>query len=468
MAALIKTKCRLERKEIYMTAILLFFLILPRILAYLSCSCFGIARTDAIDRYFPQVEKLKESFSSFFTLTGPAYSAILYFFKNVFNDMITRPVILQHIAGILSGLLVFYFFKRTNKWLAFATSILVYSSQRSAMIEHYILRDSLSAFFLILLVVIFFTQRKRIFINNWPILSGILAGITGVLLVFMRIEFIVLIFVLPFGHIIKRNFFDKQRLNFGDTKYMVSYFLPLLMVLMIYATVKDKYAFQQYTGTTFNIAYHSLDPSVFNYDGSNHPELLKSYQKILRENGNVSQSMSQFYDATKEYLSRHKEIHLTFLQLMDQVFFEMVFKNPIGYFKSYIVNLSKMMIGNEDLESMGPVPNSYFFMKSIYGILSFPTYLFDQETVNRIIVCFFIVGIPFLLLTRKQYDFVVFISVFITVLQILLLAFIANPVARFRYPIDPFLYFSALYGFCSIFRTGQTADRSRQININNS
>lgn len=456
-----KIKCRLESKEIYLIGLLLFFLIMPRILAYLSCSCSGIAPADATDRYFPQVEKLEESFSSFFSLTGASYSAILYFFKNMFNDMISGPVILQHVAGILSGVLIFFFFKRTNKWHAFATSLLVYSSQRSAMIEHLILRDSLAAFFLILLIVLFFTPRKRYFINDWPMPSGIFVGIIGIVLVFMRIEYIVLIIALPLGHIIKRSRFDRQLLNSGDAKYILGYFLPLLMAVIVYATVKDKYAYQQYGGTYFNIAYHGLDPSVFNYEGSHHPELLTAYQNILREHENITQSMSYFYDASREYLSRHQEIHLTFLQLMDQMFVEMLFKNPFGYLKSYFVNLKKMTVGNNNLAAltMGDFPKASFFTKRIYEMLSFPTYIFDQKTVNRIIVWFFVVGIPCLMLKIKRYDrdFVVFISVSITVSQLLLLAFIANPVARFRYPIDPFLYFSALYGFYSIFRIGQTA-----------
>jgi hypothetical protein len=446
-------KCRLESKEIYLISILLYFLIIPRILAYLSCNCYGIAAVDATDRYFPQVEKLEESFFNFFALTGPAYSAILYFFKNMFNDMITGTVILQHVAGVVSGVLTFFFFKRTNKWLAFLTSILVYSSQRSAIIEHFILRDSLTAFLLILLIVLFLAPRTRYFINDWPMLSGIVGGIIGMALVFMRIEYIVLIIALPLGHIIKRCRFDRQLLNSGDAKYIVGYFLPLLIVITVYVTVKDKYAFQQYSGTYFNIAYHSLDPSVFNYKGSRHPELLKVYQNILRENENVSQSMSYLYDATRGYLSQHQEINLTLHQLMDRMFVEMIFKNPLGYLKSYFVNLKNMMVGNAYLESMRSFPKASFFTKCIYGSLSFPTYIFDQKTINRIIVCFFVVGIPYLLLKSKQCDFVVFISAFITVFQLLLLAFIANPVARFRYPVDPLLYFPALYGFYSIVRT---------------
>ena len=215
-----------DKKNTSILIIVLFILVLSRIALYPVFGS-GIVGTDAQMRYLPQVDELSRSISSFFSQIGPAYSLFLLFFKGITNNMVASSVLVQHIIGVITGVLVFYYFKRVNLFLAAFVTVFVYSGWLALWLEHTILRESLAAFFLVLLIIIFSLSVKEEKYFKLP--YAFLTGLTAMILVFFRIEFIFLAVFLPLIFFFAKKeeplnfkFWDKRFL-----KWSLGYFLPL-------------------------------------------------------------------------------------------------------------------------------------------------------------------------------------------------------------------------------------------------
>lgn len=432
----------------FLPIVLLLFLIVPRIVVYLNQGP-GVVGTDATARYFPQVDKQSQSLKYFFTQTGAPYSSVLLFFKTVSNNMVGGTVILQHIIGLLTAFMIFIFFHRVNRYFAFMVSFLVFSSRLSVGLEHYISRESLTSFLLIALVFLMFYVKEKIISN--PIYKGFLAGCVALLLFLFRIEYIVLVVFLPLllVFIIKkyRNP-DAQFSRRYFLKYFCAYFTPFLIIGILNISIRRELRFQQYTRTYFNIAFHSLNPQVFEYGNSNYPELLEDYRKILKLNKTVTKSMGQFYKVTEKYLLQHPELKMRQLDLMDRIFVEMIIKNPINFFKSYLNNLKSQALGNNEHHYSIKKQRSPTGIKIIDGILyvfTWPTYKLTFSRLNIAVFYIFLLALPVFIIKRRILPEQIIVALFITTIHLLLISGISNAIFRFRYPIDSFLFSIPLY-----------------------
>ncbi|MDO8435956.1 MAG: hypothetical protein Q7S82_01025 [bacterium] len=508
---------------------ILFILVLSRIALY-PIFGVGIVGTDAEATYLPQVDELSQSLGSIFSQIGPAYSLFLLFFKKITNDVVAGPVFIQHIIGVITGVLVFYYFKRVNLFLAAFITIFVYSGWLALWSEHTILRESLAAFFLVSLILISSLAIREEKYFKLP--YAFLAGFTGLILVFFRIEFIILVFLMPLIILVAKK---KERPDFkivdealsssspfanarvadegvassspfanarvadegvassspfanarvfdgSYLKWSLGYFIPLLIVLAVYGGILPKQNNETKYGSWFGIAYLSVAyngfmPKIFYYENSRYPELLKGYQESLREadkfttenkREKVSRSISALRAVTENYLFEHSEINLSVNQLMDRVYLEIMTKNTLVYLESFVINLKNHLLGISELNTVLSKDSQITLLKvhlsgnepsdakdlrpvSIFD-KAFRIYIEGMIIFSKILFWLFLVSLPFLFFRWKTLPIEIIISFLVVAIHISVLAIIADPAHRFRYAIDPFLYFFQLYLILIFFR----------------
>ena len=149
-----------HKKDVILISVLSAVLIIPRILLYFVLGR-GLVGTDGQVRYIPQAQQLAQSFSHFFTQGRlPLYSTMLMVFGQITHDYVTGPVIIQHLLGLITALLVFFYFRKINLPLAIAVSLIVYAGLFSLFMEHYLLREALAAFLMVSLVFLLTMAAK--------------------------------------------------------------------------------------------------------------------------------------------------------------------------------------------------------------------------------------------------------------------------------------------------------------------
>lgn len=467
-----------SKKNALILILILFILVLSRIALY-PIFGVGIVGTDAEATYLPQVDELSQSLGNIFSQIGPAYSLFLLFFKKITNDVVTGPVFIQHIIGVITGVLVFYYFKRVNLFLAAFVTIFVYSGWLALWAEHTILRESLAAFFLVSLILIFSLAVREEKYFKLP--YAFLAGFTGLILVFFRVEFIILVFLMPLIILVakKKEHPDFKVFDGSYLKWGLGYLIPLLIILVVYGGILPKQNNETKYGSWFGIAYLSVAyngfmPKIFYYENSRYPELLKGYQaaleadiieadKFTTENKRekVSRSMSALRAVTENYLSEHSEINLSVNQLMDKVYLEIMTKNTLVYLESFVINLKNHLLGISELNTVlskdsqitllkvhlsGNEPSDVKDLSSVSIFdKAFRIYIEGMIIFSKILFWLFLVSLPFLFFRWKTLPIEIVISFLVVAIHIFVLAIIADPAHRFRYAIDPFLYFFQLY-----------------------
>ena len=438
-----------NKKNVLILGLLLILLILPRIAVYPMFGK-GMVSTDAERRYYPQVEELSESLTNFFHQNGPFYSLFLLSFKKINVDIVAGPVLIQHILGIITALIAFYYFRKINLPLAFLITIFVYSNWIAMWIEHTILRDSLAAFLLVSLVVLVSLSAKKLKYFKFPF--AFLAGLAGLLLIFTRVEFGVLFILMPLILFIvkKREFPDFKFKNKSFFKWSFGYFLPLIVLSIIYIVMLPQMpqAENPY-GSSFKIAYLNLIPEAFYYDNSRYPELLERYQKILETSGGKLESneknrevVGKFQAVTENYLFEHPEIDLSMLQIMDKIFIEIMTKNTLVYSESVLINVKNQILGISELHSL---ITKYKLSESSSADRILRDYNIGTVWFSIILFWLSLISLPFLFIKWKTLPPEIVMSFLVSVIQIGVLAFLADANHRFKYPIDPFIYFLQFY-----------------------
>jgi len=485
-----------NKRNIFILCLLLFLLILPRIAVYFIFGN-GLIGTDAQGRYFPQVEKLSESLSNFFNQIGPLYSLFLLFFDKINNDMVTGPVLIQHIIGVITGVLVFYYFKRVNLFLAAFVTVFVYSGWLALWVEHTILRESLAAFFFVLLVLIFSLATRALVKGEeeatasstireekyFKLPYAFLAGFTGLTLVFFRIEFLFLVIFFPLVLFFAKKekplnfkFWDKRFL-----KWSLGYFLPLFVVFLISGAIilknqkQNEFQYGSLFGVSYyTLAYHNFLPRIFYYENSRYPGLLEKYQSALevhkKELNNLTPAdrrekiggaLNIVYKSTEDYLSEHPEINLSANQLMDRVYLEIIKKNTLIYLQGVAVNFKSHLVGMSELYTVSAKSSQLALLKihlsgqdpldvkdlkqvSIFD-KALRVYIAGMIIFSKILFWLFLISLPVLFFKWKIMPPEIIISLFVVFLHLSVLAIFADPSQRFRYPIDPFLYFLEFY-----------------------
>jgi hypothetical protein len=436
---------KLKEKEDIFILFLLFLLILPRVAAYGGFGA-GIVGTDAEFRYFPQVEELSKSFLSFFNQTGPLYTLFLLVFGKLTGNLVAFPVLLQHILGIVSAFLVFYYFKKVNLLLAFIVTVFSFSVPMAIWLEHTILREALFSFFLVLLVLLLFLEAKD---DKYLKFSfGLLAGLLGLILIFLRIEIIILVVLIPLILFLikKRKSPDFKFKDRAFLKWILGYFCLFFIVFILYNIFPKKPKIIEEYGSYFSVAFYSLRAETFYYKNSQYPELLERYQKIFKNpSEKAGGSINEIYKETQNYLSEHPEIKLSLSEIIDKIYLEIITKNTRLYLKSFFINLKNQLMGIAELNS-SVTKDRYKMVSGIYLIDKLLLFFnFFMLFLSQVLFWLFLPALPFFFKKWKTLPDEVIISFLIGAIHILVLAFFANPAHRFRYALDPFIYFAQLY-----------------------
>jgi len=469
-----------DKKNTLILILVLFILIFSRIALYFIFGS-GIVGTDAEVRYLPQVNELLESFDNFFSQVGPAYSLFLLFFKKIGVNLIAGSVLIQHIIGIITGLLIFFYFKKVNLFLAAFVTIFVYSGWLSLWVEHTILRESLTAFFFVLLVLIFTLAVKEE--KYFKISYAFLAGLIGLVLIFFRIEFVFLVVFFPliFFFIKKEKplsfkFWDKRFLNWS-----LGYFLPLFTVFLISSTFifkdqkQDEFQYGSLFGISYyTLAYHDFLPKILYYENSRYPALLKKYQLAFEDQQEELNDLALtdrreksgrmlgiLLESTEDFLFEHPEIDLSANQLINRTYFEIVRKNPLVYLQAIAINFKSHLMGMSEIRTV-LVKSSQISLLKVHLSGKEPSGVKDLEPVSmfdrvfriyvesmiifsKILFWLFLISLPVLFLKWKTMPPEIIVSLFVVFLHLFVLTIFADPSHRFRYAIDPFLYFLQLY-----------------------
>ena len=164
--------------------------------------------------------------------------------------------------------------------------------------------------------------------------------------------------------------------------------------------------------------------------------------------------MGKFYEATIVYLSLHPEIRISYLELMDKIYIEIITKNALVYSKSFVINMGNHLLGSAELNTLKyrgvaetvdtQTPESRLaggsLLNSIFWIYNTGLIIF-----NSVIFWLFLPSLAFFAVKWKSLPAEVVISFLISSAHFTVLAFFADPAHRFRYPIDPFIYFLQFY-----------------------
>jgi hypothetical protein len=446
----------------------------------------GIVGTDAERRYLPQTTELSQSFDNFFFQIGPAYSLFLLFFKKIGIDIVSGAVLIQHIIGIITAFLIFHYFKKVNIFLAAFVTVFVYSGWLALWVEHTILRESLSAFFFVLLVLLLtLTVKKEEYFKPG---YAFLAGLIGLILVLFRLEFILVIALFPLILL-----FTKKEKSFSGKKFLqwnLVYFLPIFIIFLVYGAIilgesrKDEFQYGSFFGISYySLAYHDFLPKIFYYQNSRYPELLQRYQSALKihqeelddlsslkdKRERVSRTLDILTESTEGYLAERPEVKLSANQLMDRLYLDVIQKNTLVYLQAMIINFKSHLIGVAELQSVSAKSSQVGLLKIhlsgqeppeiedskpaslLDKILQF--YLASMLVFSKVLFWLFLISLPILLFKWRVMPPEIIVSLFAVFLHLCFLAILADPAHRFRYAIDPFLYFSQLYIIFYLFKT---------------
>jgi hypothetical protein len=271
------------------------------------------------------------------------------------------------------------------------------------------------------------------------------------MLISLRIEFIVLVVLLPFVILFAQK---RQTANFKINnelflKWVIAYFSPLAIVFIFFTFMPNHKAIGDYN-SVFAVAYCNLSKESFSYENSKYPELLKEYRGILETGKTTCESMAVFYQKTNEYLSNHSELKMSPSKMLDRVYVEIMVKNTFSYAKTFITNLKNHLLGIAEIDSLVIKYRS----ATGAGLFDIFFWIFNVSTIifYKILFVFFILSLPLLFLKRNHLPYQAFIAFWVSAIHIFVLAFLTNPAHRFRYELDPFIYFIQFYAILALLK----------------
>lgn len=415
--------------------IIALFLVLPRIIVYIV-HFDPLLTQDSIVRYIPQLDSVKRNWRDLLFCVSPGYTAFLWLTSSInYNGQNLEHIILvQHLISIVGGgimLLNSWSYSRYSKEfpITYVAILLCFTTPELIKYEHAIMRDSLVfnigalSFYLLHL-----SNRKKptellVFSSVWLLYVSVM----------FRLETFVLI---PLVYLF---YLTQKPLSSYDTLlraklvgfnvviqsciFIIIYFLKGEFLLEGYIDMQ-----QPYGGGLFNVAFHYLDVSNFEYTSVHYFELVRSYYEVASDGLSHGDMIDSFYKITRVYLgdgSSERDV----LLIMDKVFFDQLFYNPIRYFVSYFNNVIHMALS--DSESIGfscQNTSSSFgrkiiceFSEGIVCAIRYIEFLF-------MLVSFVVIYFRKDLIDERR-------AIYMCIIYILIISFIANSVVRFVFPV---------------------------------
>ncbi len=136
----------------------------------------------------------------------------------------------------------------------------------------------------------------------------------------------------------------------------------------------------------------------------------------------------------------------------------MMIKNTPVYLKSFVINLKNQLFGIAELNTLvhknkitEMSDNKIAEGSFLYTI--FRDYNIGMVFLHLALFWLFLPSLVFLAIKWRTLPIEIIIAFFVSLIHIFVLAFFSNPAHRFRYPIDPFLYFLQLYLILILLKT---------------
>ena len=412
----------------------------------------------------------------------------VYFGVSVYYSDIIPPIFFQNIIGVVSALICFSIFSKINTKLAYAVTLLAFLNPTALAIENAILRESLALFFILSGFALFLKAVKQ---QNGP-LYGFMSGILFVLAYQTRPE-LVIVYSLLCSVLIFYTLFYKQKL--WRTIILFCFPLALSIFLVGYQT-SHRYVYKTYGGR-FGVAIFGLKSRCYFYESPTFPELIKNIQKRTTQCEYERKApcddpapsvfvLKTFID--KEIYNYMQNKGLQFPndeirdqmhnQIRDQIFLDIVKNNSFCYAKSLLTNVGYNLIHN--VHNMTPILygrdnywvsqnwNYYVSPKMLvlyenYKSYDAPiVYLFktiELHATRKILFPFFLIGSVIILISSNKRrllaagnNSLLICVLLISWMHILFISVMANPVARFIYPILPFIFTIEIIGVVGVYR----------------
>lgn len=410
----------------------------------------------------------------------------VYFGVTVYSSDIILPIFFQNILGIVSALICFNIFSKINTKLAYAVTLLAFLNPTTLAIENAILRESLALFFILSGFALFL---KTIELNR-PLL-GFASGALFVLAVQTRSELITIYILLCFLLLVY-TLFQKQRL----WKTVGLFCLPLLIsIALVGYSMTREYAVKNYGGR-FGVAIVGLKSRCYFYESQVFPELMRNIQKraIQCENDRKAPCddpapsvfvLKSFMDEEIDKYVKGKNLRSSLDQIRDQVFLDIVKNNSFCYAKSLLTNVGYNLIHN--VHNMTPILydrdnywisqnwNYYVSPKMLVLYENYKSYdapiiyffkTIELHATRKFLFPFFLIGSVIIVMSSSKRtllvagnNFLLICILLISWMHIVFISVMANPVARFIYPILPFIFTIEIIGVIGVYRWFQSRFR---------
>lgn len=402
-----------------------------------------------------------------------------YFGVKVFFNDIIPPIFLQNILGILSALICFRIFSKINARLAYAVTFLTFLNPTTLAIENALLRESLALFFILSGFALFIKtvlQKKSIY--------GFASGVLFVLAYQTRPELLTIYLFLCLG-IAVYSLLQKEKI----WRSVVLLYLPLLLSVIFFGnTMSYKYYAKIYSGR-FGVAISGLKSECYFYKSTLFPDLIKNIQdKALQcEKERMAPCETpapslhvfrQSMDAEIDKYIQVRELQNSKAEIIDQIFIDIVKNNTLYLVKSVLINMWYNLIHN--VHNMSPIlydGNNYWVsenwnyyespkmlelyeeQKSFYKYMVYLFRAIELYTVRKVLFPFFFIGSAIILKLTHRNLFAnptsnVLLSLCVLLISWIHLLFIstmANPVARFIYPISQFIFVVEIIGVMCVY-----------------
>jgi hypothetical protein len=426
--------------------IIALFLVLPRAIVYIL-HFDPLLTQDSIVRYIPQLDSVKRSWRDILFCVSPGYTAFLWLASSInYNGKgIEAAILVQHLVSIACGgmmLLNSWSYSRYCKEFptTYVAILLCFTTPELIKYEHAIMRDSLVfnigalSFYLLHLA----NRRKPaeflVFSSVWLLYIGIL----------FRLETFVLMPLVYFFYLTHKplssyGIWLRAKLVFFNLLIQSSLFIIISFLKMEFLLNGHIDIEQPYGGSIFNVAFHYLDASNFEYTSDHYFELVRSYYEVASDGLSHGDMVSSFYQKTRAYLGDGSSDHDVLL-IMDKVFLDQLFYNPIRFFVAYVNNIFHMALSDRESIGFSCQNTSSFFGHKI--ICQFSQKILS--TVRYIEFYFTLAFFVFIFFRKHSIDERLAISMYI--FYIIVISFIANSVARFVFPVLLQKFIAITYG----------------------
>lgn len=406
-------------------------------------------------------------------------SSDTYFGVTVFLNDIVPTIFFQNVIGILTALICFSIFSRINVQLAYIVTLLTFLNPTTLAIENSILRESLVLFFILSGFALFLKAaqyEKSIY--------GIVSGVLFFLACQTRAELIITYILLCLVLFIY-TLFRKQRV----WKTAILFCLPMVLCILFASYTKHYRDAQRSYGGCFGLALFGLKAKCYFYESPAFPELIKNIQKRAiqceKERCAPCEGPATTIFVFRSYLDEEidkylpsSNLQISRAEIFDQIFLDIVKHNTLCYIQSTLANIGYNLIHN--VQNITPIlyDGDEYLISQNWNYYASPKmlalyeknkvshecilYLFrtiDLYTTRKVLFPFFFIGsIIILISTRRRFSgnysenpLLLASILLISWAHLLFISVMADLVARFVYPMLPFIFAIEIIGVMGVY-----------------